>query len=60
MSLPMAAAISIVPGEVKPAQDDAEELADCLASLMRRCHGGDWKVTIDQRGEFILIAKNVG
>lgn len=31
--------------------------ADELAGVMKDSHGGQWKVTIDSRREFILVSK---
>lgn len=37
--------------------DDIKAAAEFLAETMQRVHGGDWRVTINHRVEFITVAR---
>lgn len=39
--------------------EECRATAARLALAMKACNGGDWKVSFDKKGDFVLISKNL-
>jgi hypothetical protein len=58
-AFPFLATTSALPFVVSAAseQTNSKTIADCLAGVMKRDHGGEWVVSFDKKNEFVIIAK---